>query len=119
MKLPAGLDGVDEPYLPDLGRLYWVTPPLLDADDGKSTRPVVVVVVPDDVYGEITFVIRSSTEENGQEHAAQRAHGLSKKGWFSRIRTRSAQLWTPETAKSLEYVLDDETLSYVMRGAGV
>lgn len=99
--------------------MYWVTPPLLDADDTKPKRPVVVVAVPDDVYGEITFVIRSSTEENGQEHPAQPDRGLSKVGWFSRVRTRSAQLWTPETAMSFEYVLDDETLSYVMRDANL
>lgn len=119
MKLPAGLDGLDEPYLPDLGRMYWVTPPLLDADDEKPKRPVVVVAVPDDVYGQITFVIRSTTEKNGQKHPTQPEHGLSKTGWFSRVRTRSAQLWTPEMAKSMEYLLDDETLSYVMRDAGV
>jgi hypothetical protein len=119
VRLPPGLDGFDEPYVPDLRRLYWVTQPLLDADDPKPKRPVVVIAVPQDVYGVVTFAVRSSTEKNGQFDPKHPDHGLSLSGWFSRFRTRSCLLWTPEHAQSVEFLLDEETFSYVLRDAGL
>lgn len=115
IKIPGGLAASGEPYEPDIGRLYWLRPPLLDPDDPEEERPAVVVAVPDDPHGQITIVMRSSTEKNGQFHPRDPAHGLTKDGWFSRMRPVAAVLWTPDVARSIDLVLDDGTFAYVMR----
>lgn len=102
-----------EPYEPDVGRLYWLQQPLLDPGDPKPKRPVVVMAVPDDEYGQITIVTRSSTERNGQFHPKDPAKGLTKDGWFSRMRTVPAL--TRDAAQSTEAVLDDTTFAYIQR----
>lgn len=115
IKIPAGLLASGEPYEADVGRLYWLRPPLLDPDDPEPERPAVVMAVPDDEYGQITIVTRSSTEKNGQFHPKDRASGLTKDGWFSRMKTVPAVLWTPDAAQSIEAVLDDTTFAYIQR----
>lgn len=113
--IPHGLLASDEPYEPDVGRLYWLRPPLLDPNDPEPERPAVVMAVPDDRYGQITIVMRSSTERNGQFHPRDRANGLTKDGWFSRMRTVPGLLWTPDAARSIEVVLDETTFAYIQR----
>lgn len=113
--IPDGLLASDEPYEPDVGRLYWLRPPLLDPNDPEPERPAVVMAVPDDRYGQITIVMRSSTESNGQFHPKDRANGLTKDGWFSRMRTVPGLLWTPDAARSIEVVLDETTFAYIQR----
>lgn len=115
IKIPGGLDAAGKPYLPDLRRLYWLYQPLLDPGDREYSRPAVVVAVPSDLFGIITVVQRSSTDGSGTFHRKEPAHGLSKDGWFSRVRPIQAALWTPTTAKSLDLLLDEETYSYVLR----
>jgi hypothetical protein len=115
IKLPEGLLASEDPYEPDVGRLYWLRPPLLDPDDPEPARPAVVMAIPDDEYGQITIVTRSSTEKNGQFHQRDPANGLTKDGWFSRIRTVPALLWTPDVAQSIEVFLDDTTFAYIQR----
>jgi hypothetical protein len=115
IKIPEGLVASGEPYVPDVGRLYWLRQPLLDPDDPEEERPAVVVAVPHDPYGQIAIVTRSSTEKNGQFHPRDPQQGLNKDGWFSRMRTVAAVLWTPEAACSLDLVLDEETFAYVLR----
>ena len=73
------------------------------------------MAVPDDDCGQITIVTRSSTEKNGRLHPRDPANGLTKDGWFNRMKTVPALLWTPDAAKSIEAVLDDTTLAYVLR----
>jgi hypothetical protein len=115
IKIPAGLIASGEPYEPDVGRLYWLRPPLLDPDDPEDERPAVVMRIPDDVYGQITIVTRSSTEKNGQFHPKDPENGLTKNGWFSRMKNVPALLWTPDAATSIEAVVDDTTFAYVQR----
>ncbi|MCA1572797.1 MAG: hypothetical protein LC798_21385, partial [Chloroflexi bacterium] len=66
-------------------------------------------------FSQITIVMRSSTEKNGQFHPRDLEHGLNKDGWFSRMRTVAAVLWTPDVASSTSIVLDDETFAYILR----
>lgn len=114
IEIPEGLLASGEPYEPDVGRLYWLRPPLLDPDDPEPERPAVVMDVPADEYGQITIVTRSSSEENGQFHPKDPASGL-KNGWFSRMKTVPALLWTPDAARSIEVVLDETTFAYIQR----
>ena len=107
--------GVDEPYLPDVQRLYWLQRPLLDLADPELERPAVVVVLPAENEGEVTVVTRSSTEKNGTFHSRDPEHGLTKDGWFCRVRSVATELWTPANARSMELLLDEETFSYVLR----
>jgi hypothetical protein len=113
IKIPDGLLASREPYEPDVGRPYWLQQPLLAADDPEPERPAVVMAVPDDEYGQIAIVTRSSTEKNGQFHPKDPANGLTKDGWFSRMRTVPALLWTPDVARSIEAVLDETTFAYI------
>lgn len=115
IKIPEGLLASGEPYAPDIGRLYWLRPPLLDPDDPEPERPAVVMVVSDDEYGQITIVTRSSTEGNGQFHPKNPAKGLTKDGWFSRMKAVPALLWTPDVAQSIGVVLDETTFAYIQR----
>lgn len=115
IKIPEGLFASTEPYRPDLGRIYWLRPPLLDPDDPEPERPAVVMAVPDHEYGQITIVTRSSTEQNGQFHPKDPANGLTKNGWFSRMKTVPALLWTVDVAHSIEAVVDDTMFAYIQR----
>lgn len=115
IKIPPGLLTSAEPYEPDIRRIYWLRQPLLDADDRHDERPAVVMRVPKDQNGQITFVTRSTTEENGQFHPRDPEHGLNDDGWFSRLRSRSALLWTPEVTHSTDLILDEETFSWILR----
>ena len=114
-KSALGLLSSDEPYEPDVGRVYWLRRPLLDPDDPKPKRPSVVMAVPDDEYGQITIVTRSATERNGEFHPKDPANGLTKPGWFSRMRTVPALLWTSNATQSTEVVLDETTFAYIQR----
>lgn len=113
IKIPDGLLASDEPLLPDVQRIYWISGPLLDPDDPEDERPCVVVKVADTIPGFIRFVSRSTSERNGPVHDAVPHLGLNKRGWFNRVRTVSTELWTPSTARSTEF-LDDITYSYVL-----
>jgi hypothetical protein len=115
INVPDGLLASGEPYEPDVGRLYWLQQPLLDPNDPEPERPAVVMGVPDDQYGQITIVTRSSTEKNGQFHPKDPASGLTKDGWFSRMRNVPALLWTPDAARSIKAVLDETTFAYIQR----
>lgn len=115
IKLPDGLLAFDEPYEPDVRRFYWLQHCLLDPADPKPERPAVVMALPADREGSITFVTRSSTEKNGQCHPRFPEHGLNTEGWLTRLRWVSAELWTPANARSIDLLLDEETFSYVLR----
>lgn len=73
------------------------------------------MAVPDHEYGQITIVTRSSTEQNGQFHPKDPANGLTKNGWFSRMKTVPALLWTVDVAHSIEAVVDDTMFAYIQR----
>lgn len=111
--IPAGLSAADEPYLPEVRRLYWLKSVLLDPDDPEPERPAVVLVISEKPGGEIFVGLRSSTEANGTPHDKHPALGLSKNGWFSRGRPISPQLWTPNNACSIDLLLDEVAFSYV------
>lgn len=113
--LPPGLDLMYEPYLPDLRGIYWVDTVLLDPSDEKPRRPLVVVAIPDDAFGTIQVVVRSTTNKNGPSHAKQPQHGLNQEGWFSMLGAISSELWTPENATSADLLLDEETFSYIFQ----
>jgi hypothetical protein len=113
--LPKGLLEASGPYLPDVQRLYHLLGPLLEVDDPEDERPAVVLAIPEETPGDIWVGLRSSTEENGVFHRAEPALELYKDGWFSRLRTISTELWTPEYAKSTNHLLDEETFAYVYR----
>jgi len=103
---------MEEPFEPEPRRLYWLYPPLLDAGDEEANRPAVVLIVSTMGAGEIFVVWRSSTEKNGYEHEAHSEVGL-KKGWFSRSRTIDPELWTPDKARSIDLLLDEEAFARV------
>ena len=115
VKLPEGLAAQFGPYIPDIRRIYWVDAVLLDPDDPKPERPVAVVKVPATTYGTVTMVTRSSTEKNGQWHDKHPSHGLTREGWFTRLRVVSCELWTPENVRSCDLLIDEETFSYVCK----
>ncbi len=114
-KTRTGLLAAGEPFVADVGRVYWLQQPLLDFHDPKPKQPAVVMAVPDDEYGQITVVMRSSTERNGQFHPKEPAKGLTKDGWFSRMRTVPALLWTRDAAQATGAVLDETTFAYIQR----
>lgn len=111
--LPGGLSAADEPYTPDVRRLYWLSAVLLDPGDPEPERPAVVLVISEKPGGEIFVGLRSSTEVNGARHEKRREVGLEKDGYFSRGRPINPELWTPNNARSIELLLDEETFSYV------
>jgi hypothetical protein len=115
IEIPDGLFASDEPYVPDVQRLYRLYPPLLDPNDPKPTRPAVVVRADAD----IVVVTRSASAKKGVFHANSPAGGLTKDGRFSRVRSVSALLWTPKVAKSLDLVLDDATFKLVCEEFGL
>lgn len=115
IKLPPGLLASDEPYEPDVRRVYWLRPPLLDRHDPKPERPAVVV----SAGTEITFVSRSSSATTGVFHRRDPEHGLTKDGRFTRVRTVPAILWTPGAARSLDLLVDDKTFELIREEFGL
>jgi hypothetical protein len=115
IRLPDGLTASEEPYEPDLRRFYWLNRVLLDPNDPKPKRPVVVVAKSTRGGGAISIVTRSTTDNFGVPHARRPEHGLNKNGWLSRLRYVSSELWTPSNARSMNLLLDDEDFSYVIR----
>lgn len=118
IQIPEGLLAADEPYVPDIGRLYWLEKPLLDPQDPEAARPGAVLAISDD-GNVITVAQRSSSEQKGEFHPKDRDHGLNKDGWFSRLRSVQSVLWTPSNAHSVDLVLDEPTLAYVRRYFGL
>ena len=114
IKIPDGLLAAEEPFRPDVQRVYWISGPLLDPDDPEDERPCVVVKVSDASPGVIRYVSRSTSERNGPVHDPQPAFGLNRRGWFNRVRTVSTELWTPSAARSTDLILDEITFSYVL-----
>ncbi len=117
--IPDGLLASDEPYEPEVRRFYWLHRCLLDPNDPEPERPAVVLTLPADEAEVITVVTRSSTEKNGQFHPRCPAQGLNKDGWLNRLRSVSAEMWTPSNARSIELLLDEVTFSYVLLDFGV
>ena len=111
--LPGGLSAADQPYRPEVRRFYWLSAVLLDPCDPEWERPAVVLVISQKPGGEIYVGLRSSTEVNGTPNDKHPAAGLAKKGYFSRGRPISPELWTPNNARSIELLLDEETFAYV------
>lgn len=111
--LPGGLSAADEPYVPEVRRLYWLRSVLLDPEDPEPERPAVVLVISRKPGGEIFVGLRSSSEDNGTPHRKCPAAGLTKDGFFSRGRPISPDLWTPNNARSIDLLLDERTYAYV------
>ena len=113
--LPNGLAVADEPYVPEVRRLYWLSSVLLDAFDPEPERPAVVLVISQRPGGEIFVGLRSSSERNGTSHDKQPGVGLTKEGFFSRGRPISPDLWTPNNARSIDLLLDEATFAFVWK----
>lgn len=111
--IPGGLSAADEPYVPDVRRLYWLRPPLLGPEDPEPERPAVVLVISQKAGCEILVGLRTSTERNGTPHEKHPKQGVTKDGWFSRSRSINPQLWTPNNASSIDLLLDEATYAYV------
>ena len=113
--IPEGLSVAEDPYIPEVRRLYWLKSVLLDPADPEPERPAVVLVISGMPGGEILVGLRTSTEANGTHHDKHPEHGLGKAGRFSRGRSINPELWTPSNARSLGLLLDEETFAYVCR----
>ena len=114
IKIPDGLDISDQPFPPTARRFYWLRDGLREVDDPEPQRPGVVLLEP--LAGQdLAVATRSTTEKVGVFHALNRDAGLNKDGWFSRLRWVSPDLWTPNNAKSIELMLDEETYCYVLK----
>lgn len=77
------------------------------------------MTLPADKADAITVVTRSSTESNGQFHPRCPHQGLNKDGWLNRLRSVSAELWTPSNARSIDLLLDEVTFSSVLLDFGL
>jgi hypothetical protein len=96
------LDPLDQPFLPVLGDLYWVSTVILWSGDKKPTRPVVVIEVPSDLFGRIALVTRTSdTTRKGVAHDPMPEIGLAKPGVFADYASTEAILWTPRNVQRL------------------
>jgi hypothetical protein len=111
IELPPGL-AASEPYIPDVGFVYWLEQTLLDPTDPEERRPGVVIAVPDTVNGTVIVVTRSSTDGFGVAHDEQREIGLNKPAHFSRLLPVQCQLWTPELVHEAG-PLDPATFAWV------
>jgi hypothetical protein len=114
VELPPGLAATSQPYIPDVGRLYWLESELLDPHDPEERRPGVVVSAPETLFGTVNVAMRSTTDGYGVAHDQCHDLGLGKAGHFSRLRPVQCQLWTPDAARSSE-LLDAETFAWVLR----
>ena len=93
-----------DPYLPEVGEVYWVDTAILQGAD-KPFRPALVLWVPPSVTGRITVATRTSAAgAAGVPHPAAPELGLKKDGVFSRIRSAEARLWTPGNVRYLGLV---------------
>jgi len=91
--------------------MYRIQTIIVQPPDQHDTRPVVVVSVPRDLNGRVSFVCRTSdTSAKGIAHSRDRKLGLSKDGVFDRLRSTEAQLWTPRNVARLG-LLDGVLLS--------
>ena len=61
----------DEPYVPEVRRLYWLKSVLLDAEDPEPERPAVVLLISKKPGREIFVGLRSSSEDNGTRRALE------------------------------------------------
>jgi hypothetical protein len=86
---------VGSPYRPEPGMVYWIETTLLPPGDPEFRRPVVVVGTPETADGTVTVVARSTSDDFGVEHPADRDLGLSAPGRFSRRHPVPGRLWTP------------------------
>jgi hypothetical protein len=111
-------DPLDEPFLPVLGDLYWISTLILWSGDRKPTRPVVVVEVPPDGLGRIAVVTRTSdTARKGVPHEPMPELGLQKPGVFADYGSTEAVLWTPRNVRRLG-VLQSDILAKVKERFG-
>jgi hypothetical protein len=95
-------DPRDQPFLPVLGDLYWVSTIILWSGDRKPTRPVVVIEVPPDLFGRIAVVTRTTdTTRKGVTHDPMPEIGLGKSGVFADYASTEAMLWTPRNVQRL------------------
>lgn len=87
----------DNPYLPDVGEIYWVDSAIIHPKDKKPDRPVLVVEVPATLSGRITIVTRTTNEERtpGVPSPPDPDLGLNKPGVWGYLRSAEANLWTP------------------------
>jgi hypothetical protein len=95
-------DPLDQPFLPVLGDLYWVSTVILWSGDRKPTRPVVIIEVPSDLFGRIAVVTRTTdTTRKGVAHDPMPEIGLDKPGVFADYTSTEALLWTPRNVQRL------------------
>ncbi len=96
----------DDPYLPDVGEVYWVDSAIVQPADKKSDRPALVVAVPASPLGRITIVTRTSNIKRQPGVASPRddALGLNKSGVWGYVGTAEAALWTPSMVTFLGVV---------------
>lgn len=114
MDFPAGLLASSEPYIPDVGMLYWLEEILLADGDPKDRRPCLVIAAPKDLFGTVMVVTRSTSDRRGVFHDRCPEVGLAKVGFFSQLLPVQCQLWTPDNARSIVEV-DNETFAYVLK----
>lgn len=88
-------DFLGEISLPVPGEVYWVDTEILEGDDKKSRRPVLVVEVPSSPFGRITVVTRTSSVDRspGVASAADPSLRFSTPGTWGYVRTADASLW--------------------------
>ncbi len=96
----------DDPYLPEVGEVYWVDSVIVQPVDKKSDRPALVVAVPASPLGRITVVTRTSNVKRQPGVASPRddALGLNKSGVWGYLGTADAALWTPSMVTFLGVV---------------
>lgn len=90
-------DPNEEPYLPEVGEVYWVNSTITTQEDQKPGRPMLVMKVPEDTGGIIDVVTRTSKTQHrpGVPSAIDPALRLDKPGVWGYPRKAYAFLWTP------------------------
>lgn len=107
-----------DPYLPEVGDVYWVETEILDAIDVEPKRPAVVVEVPENLDGRIRVVTRTTEPgKPGVPHDPVPELGLRKRGTFSYIRTAEARLWKRPQVEWMG-VLSEDVLKSVVEYVG-
>lgn len=103
-----------DPYLPEVGDVYWVATEILDAYDIEPRRPAVVVQVPESLNGRITVVTRTTQPgKPGVPHDPDPDLDLQKPGTFSYVRTAEARLWKRPHVEWMG-TLDEDVLKSVI-----
>ncbi len=112
---PVGARLGGEPFLPEVGAVYWVETTILapGVGDPEARRPVVVVAAPATVDGTATVVSRSTTDGFGVDHPAGGHLGFSVAGRFSRRHPVPCRLWTARDV-TLVGPLDHDLLAAVV-----